>query len=284
MLFIRILRALLYFLPHKGIYVIAWLVAFLAFYLLRFRRSVVMKNLELVYSEKKTREEKTKIAFYSYVYFLLTMLEFFVADRVFKKIKVIVDKSLVPNFDEYKGFYSISIHQGNWELLAARGGALCKKKISIISRVIVSPSVDRWVKFQRARLGYSVIDRVGKRAAQLMVELVKNEEVVGFMVDQRRDHDLAIPFFGTLAYTNTSLVRIARVHPAPIIPIAIHRKTIDSYVIKIYPPIDLEFTENQEADTIRNASSMNQAVEKMILDKPNEHYWFHKRWKGFYHY
>ena len=48
MLFIRILRALLYFLPHKGIYVIAWLVAFLAFYLLRFRRSVVMKNLELV--------------------------------------------------------------------------------------------------------------------------------------------------------------------------------------------------------------------------------------------
>jgi KDO2-lipid IV(A) lauroyltransferase len=88
-----------------------------------------------------------------------------------------------------------------------------------------------------------------------------------------------MPFFGTPAKSQTSLAAIWRKRPAPILPIAIERLAYGRHRLRVWPPLQVEKTNDVEADILRITGQCNQMLEKMIRVAPEQYFWLHNRWK-----
>jgi len=114
-----------------------------------------------------------------------------------------------------------------------------------------------------------------------LTDALKQNQTVGFMVDQRRKKGLLVPYFGELAWTNSGLFYLWKAQPAPIIPITIKRTGLWSQCIIIHDEFellgvgDLKFKEF----VLENTKRMNQRVEALVAANPEEYFWMHDRWK-----
>lgn len=87
---------------------------------------------------------------------------------------------------------------------------------------------------------------------------------------------LFAPFFGVPAATVQGLSRLARVSGAAVLTCSTRMLPGGAgYVLRIGPAWDNFPTDDVAADTRR----MNQAIEKLVLESPEQYNWMHKRFK-----
>ncbi len=86
---------------------------------------------------------------------------------------------------------------------------------------------------------------------------------------------LFVPFFGVPAATVPGLSRLARVSGATVLTAATKLLPGGGCVIRIGAPWDNFPTDDVAADTRR----MNEAIEKLVLETPEQYNWMHKRFK-----
>ncbi|HHD80336.1 MAG TPA: lipid A biosynthesis acyltransferase, partial [Campylobacterales bacterium] len=55
-----------------------------------------------------------------------------------------------------------------------------------------------------------------------------------------------------------------------------------NYTITFYEPLPFIKTEDKESDILSMTQAQAKIMEDVIRTKPNEWFWVHKRWKGFY--
>jgi len=85
-----------------------------------------------------------------------------------------------------------------------------------------------------------------------------------------------VPFFGELAATPTSLVRLAQLTNATVVPM-VTRMTPEGYVSTFYPGWRYPL---EEGESITNAvAAMNQQIEAWIREDPSQYLWTHRRFK-----
>lgn len=86
---------------------------------------------------------------------------------------------------------------------------------------------------------------------------------------------LFVPFFGVPAATVQGLSRLARVSGAAVLTCATTLLPGGGCVLRIGAPWDNFPTDEAAADTRR----MNQAIERLVLEHPEQYNWMHKRFK-----
>ena len=94
--------------------------------------------------------------------------------------------------------------------------------------------------------------------------------------DMRSKDNVFAPFFGVPAATITATHHLARMSGAVVIPF-FHRRLPDGggYVLRLAPPMP-DFPGNDAAaDTMR----VNEEVERMVREAPEQYLWVHKRFK-----
>jgi Kdo2-lipid IVA lauroyltransferase/acyltransferase len=268
-------------LPKQLIIFLSHFFSVLCFFILRVRRNLILNNLDIVYGNKKTFSQKKKIAYFSYYNFCLTCFEFLKErkGRLGHQVEInnrhYVDQALKQN----KGAYILCIHMGSWE---AMGGAFTR--FFGPSHIVVKPvgfkGMDNFITDLRKKNGFYSIrkGKRGKAAEKIKEKLVKNE-IVGFVLDQRRPKSPYLPFFGRLAKTNTTLAYLWSKNEAPVIPAFITRSGIGKHKIEVLAPVCLKTSENKEQDILENSRIFNQVVEKMILSCPEQYFWLHNRWE-----
>ena len=82
-------------------------------------------------------------------------------------------------------------------------------------------------------------------------------------------------FFGKEALTTTIPAQFVKKFNAKIVPVHIERLENDGFKIKYHNP--LVFNSNTSIETI--TLKLNQELEKMILNNPEQWIWTHNRWK-----
>ena len=267
--------------PAKILEITAHLLSILSFSVLRVRRNLMLKNLDIVYKESKTYSQKKKIAYLSCYNFFLTCFEFLkerkgnLSNQVQVRNQEYIDQALAQK----KGAYIVCIHMGNWEALC---GAASKRiaPAHVIVKKVGPKGMDDFVTKMRKKNGFNSIRR-GKKGQTLETikkKLDKNE-IVGFVIDQRRPKSPKINFFGKPAKTNTSFAYIWRLKPAPVIPVFITRTKFNHHKAHILEPVKLIKTNNPEQDLLDHSKIFNQTVEQMILSCPEQYFWLHNRWE-----
>lgn len=277
---------LLSLLGFRGIYGLGVLLGILCFDVLRIRRRVILKNLEIAFGDSRSLAERKFIGRASTISFIVTILEFFASERLFPKASVLFvnEEHLREAYpaNASTGMYGLCIHMGNWEYLCHLHAQIYGKPVYVVAKAVGSKSVDDWVKKRRMALGYSLIGRNEKTsAAQQISKAIYNQQMVGFIVDQKRSRGEILPFFGRLASTNNSLAKLYLRTPAPILPSMIQRLKPGEYQITYFPI--LKFPENEHLSVSERVTALTQAmnaqVEEMIRLCPQEYFWMHNRWE-----
>lgn len=259
-------------------------IAFLAYDLLGLRRRVIRGNLDIVFGDSIPESRKAEIGRRSIQSFLQTVFELIGGERIYAQMRmeVLHEERLLAALAEGKGAYGLGIHQGDWEYVlhaCSRFG-----KVNLALKPIGGKKTAAWVRNRRAALKvYEIPRHAEKPAWQLMIECLARGELVGMVVDQRRRKGERVPLFGQEAWTNASLFRLWRQHPAPIVPMSVRRRSVDVHEVLFWEPLQvLDSPEWSEKEFLQqNAIQMNALVEKMILWNPDEYFWMHDRWKDY---
>jgi len=176
-----------------------------------------------------------------------------------------------------RGFFIGSAHFGNWGMLWTI--PLLMKPGGIIVKRLMNPYVDALVDRMAAELGNVRIADRGTGNAILAA--VKQGRVVGFYLDQAALPHLGKPinFMGHPAYTHLVPFYLALKHDIPFLPIFAVRTGLGKGKMVIRPALPALRTEDKVGDLVRMAEAMNQELEAVIREHPEQWLWMHDRWK-----
>jgi lauroyl/myristoyl acyltransferase len=127
--------------------------------------------------------------------------------------------------------------------------------------------------------GFGVI---GKRGSlDRILDLLAAGDVIVFPFDQHAGppDGIEVDFFGHPAWTFKSLAIIALATGAPVLPATSWRDSDGRHVLRFGEPLTpIEPADPNEAIRV-NTRAYNAALERMILARPEQWYWVHRRWK-----
>jgi KDO2-lipid IV(A) lauroyltransferase len=181
-----------------------------------------------------------------------------------------------------RGVLLVAPHLGNWEIATTNGLAQFDQyrgQFHVMRRPLFPAWLDRFVTRRFRRAGLGVLPKKG--ALDRLLDRLAAGDAIIFLLDQHaagRD-GVEVDFFGAPARTFRSLAIIARATGAPVVPAATWRAADGRHVLRFEEA--LPFVQCDDAnESIRcNTRAYNAALERFILQHPEQWFWAHRRWK-----
>jgi KDO2-lipid IV(A) lauroyltransferase len=277
MLFIRLLSRL----PFSLLYAISDFLFFVGFYLVKYRRKLVQKNLKISFPAKTSTERKEiEKAFYKNL-----------CDYAVETLKLLtisrdeLSRRMIFNHPEVQESYKqqrqsilfLASHQFNWEWLLVSASATFPMAIEFVYQPVNNKFFNHLALLSRTRFGAHPIKR-----DEVAREIVKRKDIVrgiATVADQYpgygRDKKYVTRFLNqeTVFFYGTNQLAILTQYPAVYYTIKkIKRGFYEaSPMIVASPP----YTKTSEI-VIENYVRL---VEKVIAENPSGWLWSHNRWK-----
>jgi KDO2-lipid IV(A) lauroyltransferase len=268
-------------LPKRGIYIVADFLFFIGYFLVGYRKKVVLKNLCNSFPEK-SKKEINKIAKKFYRHLADVMIEniailYMKPSRVdkfvvFKNINLIEDY-----YKQNKNVTTMVGHYGNWEFLPTIAPKISHKTLSVY-RPLTNKYFDRITYKMRQRfqsIPVSIRDSYKK-----ILELEKKGILysVGLLADQSPPKKYT-NYWTLFLNQDTPFIqgpeKIARKFNHVVVFAAVRKKKRGLYEIEFQELFkNAKDTEHGEV-----TEAYSKALQKIIQEKPELWLWSHKRWK-----
>ena len=142
-----------------------------------------------------------------------------------------------------------------------------------------NPYVDRRIVASRRRYGVKAFAAKGNEAARELYKALARGGSIGFMVDQKFNFGVSVPFFGHRAPTNPAPARLAIAGKgARMQPMSVTRLKGARYRMTFYEPYWLERTGDRDADVLEGTRRITKFMEDRAREHPEEYFWMHRRW------
>ena len=168
----------------------------------------------------------------------------------------------------------ISGHFNNFELMAMH---IEKSGINLatIYRPLNNPFLN--VLMENIRKKYICKNQIKKGFAgsRQLLSFFKNSYSIALMIDQRVSQGIKSKFFNNEAYTTTIPAQLVKKFNCKIVPIYIERIDDVNFTLTINNSIEYSNEHSIKDITL----DLNQRIEKMILNRPEQWIWSHNRWK-----
>ncbi|WP_148799166.1 lipid A biosynthesis lauroyl acyltransferase [Campylobacter concisus] len=280
------LKFFIFLLPSSLRDLLAKFLAFSYMKLNKKRFHVVMTNLNLAFGETKTKEEKLEIAKKCYYNFAKYLGINFILNQNTTKQKIleqVVFKNEHFLLDAIKSSRSIIVttaHFGQWEIFGLAVAAHFGPS-SVLGRRLDSSIMDKILRANRSQFDVELIDKDG--GAKDILKALKARRIVGILVDQNTapKDGIKVQFFGKDVLHTPAASVLAQKTNALIINAFIYQKDENLNEIYFEQPIDISTFDKEDA--VQKATQMQcSACEEMVRARPEEYFWFHKRFKRFY--
>lgn len=211
---------------------------------------------------------------------VLNMLEFLYLPRlsgknIHKYVACVGLRHLDNALQKGKGAILLSAHFGNWELCAITL-SMIGYPMTGIGKQQPNAGFTALLTEYRSRFGGEVFYKGA--ALRNVLKALKANKFVYIVSDQDGGKDgIFIDFLRKPASTPPGPAVFARKCGAPVLPVFLHR-TGNKHQLIIDPPLELQETEDSEADIHHNLVIMTKRVEEQIIRYPDEWLWFQKRW------
>lgn len=266
------------FLPRIAIVRMAMLAGGTGFRFARSMRRVARANLDLVYGESLTGEQKDAIGRQSFQTMALTLLDIFWFYR-FTNRRLARWVTLDPSFEVCFApgpIVAITAHFGNWE---AMGQACASRGRSPVS--VAAPLVNRLADavLDRARRATGQVIVAQQGAVKELVRSLRDGQLVALLLDQNthpREGGIFVPFFG-------------RSVPVSRVPAALSLRTGAGLILAFCVPDSGgrykayargPFGAGQSGGSEESATAfIMSGIENEIRANPGCWLWMYKRWK-----
>lgn len=274
--FISILPFWLLRLKARGLYV-------LVYYLVGYRKKVVIQNLKNSFPEKSETEIK-KISKDFYKHFCDVIFEIVklltISEKSFKKHFVFTPKAIeiIENFEKKKqSWIGVMGHCGNWEWGAIAHQFYFKQLITGVYHPLSNKSFDTFMLNLRGRKGGNIVAMKNLYRELLSLKQKNIPTCVGLIADQAPPPESA--YWTTFLNQDTPVFngaeKLAKKFNYPVVFVPVIKKKRSFYEMDA-----VVITENPNELAEGVISELHaKALEKNILQQPYIWLWTHKRWK-----
>ena len=275
-------------LPFWMIILFCRFITFFFFLLLKNYRQISLINLSIAFC-KNSKKDNIKIAKKSLTFFLLTIFELIQSNKLTpKKIKkkcIFLQETVntIKAFDSQKGILICSGHYSSfyWNLFFLQ--FITDKKINMALRRLDNDLIHKKMKKNFLTNNINIIER-GNSFENIRKKL-QQKEVVLLLIDQNSSKGkLYIPFFNKPASTMTGSYYLQKITKCDCYFMFCHREQRNFWTMffnmKLCFHIEKITPQNETDDKIENFFLiLHQKLEEVIIQKPEEYFWLHPRWK-----
>ena len=274
---LRITCSVLSLLPLRFVYSVARGIGNFANYVLRYRRRVVMANLQIAFGSEMEEASLAEIANESYRQIAMSFMELLIAPKLLQQIRTILDPEqavLLKNLlQQGKGLVTVSGHLGNWELQGAAAATAITGPFTVAAVQQSNPYINRFITQRRNEMGMQVAGT--KEAMKFLVRALKNKQAIGLVADQNAGpFAVFADFFGKTAATHPGPAKLALKFGAPMVVGAAIRTGPGRFRV-LARQVEIKDDDTVESLTQRHVK----ILEEFIRQYPEQYFWIHRRWK-----
>jgi Kdo2-lipid IVA lauroyltransferase/acyltransferase len=277
MFFLRLLSKL----PFPVLYLISDFLFFVSFYLVRYRRKLVQKNLRNSFPEKSEAEiQQIEKEFYKNLCdYAVEMLKLLTISKAELSKRMSFEKpEVLQNFaDNNQSIIFLASHQFNWEWSLVSACLCFPFAIDFVYQPVQNKFFEKFSLACRTRFGAYAI-----RREDVARELVKRKNIlrgVATVADQypgyKKDKKYETTFLNqqTVFFLGTNSMAILAQYPAVYYSL---KKVKRGYYVGTPHVVGLPPYEKTSTDVIENYA---REVERVIQESPAGWLWSHNRWK-----
>lgn len=272
------LKTFVFIFPKFILNFLALAAAQIAFWCNTKHRKIIDVNLELCFPQKSSKERK-QIALRIYRNFAKFGIDFMEnqnasKEEILQKVHFDNEELLTEAVNSKRSLILTTAHYGNWELCAltyaAKFGAM-----SIVGRALDSKGMDKILSQNRTQFDIQLIDKRG--GLKKMIKALKDKRTLGILTDQDAsdNESIRVKFFGKEVNFLVGASVIAKKTDALLLSAFIYQQD-GKYHIKCFEIQDSRLKSSEEL-TLYQAK----CCEEMIKFKPDEYFFFHKRFRSF---
>ena len=275
-----LLKTLTWF-PLWMVYPWGWIMYFVTFHILRWRRKRVMEDIARAFPDKST-PERHEIARQMYRNLGDGLIEalwgYGASAEEFRRRVVMENPELVRHYaDAGKTVLLLTAHVCNWEWLFLGAGAHFGIPIDVVYRRQGLQSVDEYVRDARARFGGRVIPR-----EDFIFEIMKwsgEPRAYALVADQTPKHHETRHWTRFLNQDTAFFLgagKIANFMQAPVLYVAMRRIKRGHYSVRLSVLAEPPY---EEGIDVLISERYARSLEAEILTSPSDWLWLQKKWK-----
>jgi len=265
-------------LPSRWQLRLARVIGRLMYGLARERRRVAHINVDLCFPELEPAQRE-HIVHESFVSAAMAIFEMGLAwwadnERLRAMQRIEGLEHLETALAKGKGAILLGGHYTTIEL-SGRLMGLHRRDVFPVYKHARNPLYDAAMAAGRRRVYEGILDNLDLRA---LVRVLRQGKVVWYAPDQDfgRHRSVFAPFFGVPTATLTTTARLARLAGAPVLPFYSERLPGEAgYLIRVGAPL----ADFPSGDDVRDATTINRAIEAQVRRTPEQYLWLHKRFK-----
>lgn len=277
MLFIRLLSRL----PLRALYVISDFLFVISFYVVRYRKKLVWRNLKSAFPEKTTEELRIieKEFYRNLCDYAVEMLKLFtISDKELKQRVVFRSTEIPLHYSESKqSILILASHQFNWEWMLTAASGQLPMAVDFVYQPVNNKFFDELSRISRTRFGAFAIKR-----DQVARESIKRKHIVraiAIIADQYPGYGRDKKYFTTFLNQETVFFygsnQLALLMQYPVVYYSMKKIGRGYYEAIPNKIADPPYTPDSTV-VIENYVS---AVERTIRENPSQWLWSHNRWK-----
>ncbi len=252
----------------------------LGYYLLAKKRALVESNLKVAFGATKSPEEIRSLTKNVFMNFSCSVLDLLCLPKIKKAgfEKTIQGReNIAQALSAGKGCIFLAVHSGSWEL-GSLVGSMCDYPYNIVANdQAKAPQLNELLNDYRRLAGAKVIP--SGSATREIIRALQANEIVSLVLDQGGKDGIPIEFLGKTASISTGAIRLGLKYQVPICPVWIERQANGKHIFTVFPPLDLQTSQDMEGDVKINAQKAVQFFEELLRKNPSEYMWFYKVYK-----
>ena len=268
------------FLPLAVLYVVSDFVSFAFYFLIGFRKKVVLTNMRNAFPEKPEREIK-RLARKFYRHFTDVIVEtirlFSMSkEELLRRMRVVNPELLDPFFEQKRSVFLAAGHYNNWELAAIGLTAQVRHRAAAIYAPLANPFFDRKMKESRGRFGLVLIPK--KEASAFFARPSEPPFIMVMGTDQSPTFNRNVHWTTFLNQETAVMLGTEKYSQrlnAPVVFGFIRKPARGMYELTFH------LVEDQPPKTHHGVitEKHTRLLEEEILEAPEYWLWTHKRWK-----
>ena len=245
-------------------------------------RDIAKNNLDFVYKNTISEERKHEIirnCYKNLVYNLYEFIENQTLDLEGFESKITVENEhyIMEALQNKRKIILITAHYGNWEY----GSSYIPLKYApttMVGRPMNNKYLNKELNATRTKNHTQMLTK--KDASRGLVKALKDNRVLGLVIDQHNRGGIDIEFLGHRVKQADSTARLALKFNAVIIPIFFTMESFGKYTAHFHEPIEPnEYTGENNIEELTQAQA--DVMQEYILKKPDQWFWQHKRFKKY---
>lgn len=268
--------------PFWLVYIISDGISFLLYYVIRYRRKIVLNNLRIAFPEK-TGKELTKISRQFYRDFTDNFIEFIKMISISKKE---VEKRFVCDYSPINNLYASGLniqmilgHYFNWEYACLTYPINVLYPFVVVYKPISNKNIDRLFKYTRSRFGANMVSSLNYRKE--FGPFAKSRYTIALVGDQNpADTNTAYwtDFFGKKVPVVKGPERGAKLNKTAVVMLRIYKAKRGFYKAEM----ELLTADPRSLPDGEITKLMLAFIEDAIRKQPSNYLWSHRRWKWEY--